>query len=500
MPDTIGTLLVHSAQKHATRTALMEAGTTLTYERTLDLATACAVRLRERGIAPGDRVGILLANGWDYAVSYFGAQLAGAIVVLVNARLSAPEIAYVLADSGASLTITDDSFTDRLPAGAATVDATELVAEPGERRSPTSLPGLLRNTDDTAHLLYTSGTTGRPKGAAQTHANLLFNAGTVREQFQLTPDDRTLIVAPMFHATGINSQLIGFLSAGASCVVASAYKTADTLHTVAKQRITVFAGVATMLQLMLDRPELDSLDLSALRLFIMGGSPVPESLPKHARTKLPHTELANVWGLTEATSIVTFVRGDEYLARPWSAGRAVPGVELGIATDHDDITTNTDRVGELCVRGPIVTAGYWNKPDATAETFRDGWLHTGDIGTIDTDGYAHVLDRIKDMIIRGGENIYSLEVESVLAAHPAVADVGVVGVPDRIFGERVRAVLVLDSGYTLTATELHEYASQHLADYKVPAEFVFVTELPRNPSGKLLKRSLTQLPTAHDAT
>lgn len=499
MPDNIGTLLVQSAKKHAARDVLTQAETTLTYDRTLDLATACAMRLRERGVAPGDRVAILLANGWDYAVSYFGAQLAGAIVVLVNARLSAPEIGYVLADSGTSLTITGDSFTDRLPTDAVIADVTDLVAEPSEQQSPASLPGLFRDTDETAQLLYTSGTTGRPKGAAQTHANLLFNATTVREQFSLTPDDRTLIVAPMFHATAINSQLIGFLSAGASCVVAPAYKTADTLATLAEQRITVFAGVATMLQLMLARPEFDSLDLSSLRIAVMGGSPVPESLPGHAHTKLPHTELANVWGLTEATSIVTFVKGTDYLARPWSAGRGVPGVELGIATEDGEVAKHTDHAGELCVRGPVVAAGYWNKPEATTETFGDGWLHTGDVGTIDAEGYVHVLDRMKDMIIRGGENIYSLEIESVLAAHPAVADVGVVGVPDNIFGERVRAVVALDPSQVLTVDEVRDYASQYLADYKVPAEVVFVTELPRNPSGKLLKRSLTELPTTPDA-
>ena len=488
----LSSLLAHAAERHGGRDALVESGTVLDYRGMFSHALRCAGALRARGIQPGDRVAILLPNGWHYAVSYFGAQLAGSIAVLVNARLSAPEIAHVLADSGASLVITDDTFAERLPTGTISVRAAELLA--GRPPSTTELPGMSRASTDVAHLLYTSGTTGRPKGAMQTHENLLFNAGTVREQFTLTPRDRTLVVAPMFHATGINSQLIGFVSGGACCVFAPAFKTAAALATLAEQRITVFAGVATMLQLMVMRPEFDSVDLSALRLFIMGGSPVPESLPALAAGKLPHTTLANVWGLTEATSIVTLVKGADYLSRPWTVGQAVPGVELGIARDDGTVGDLRDHVGELCVRGPILTAGYWNRPEATTEAYRDGWLHTGDVGSIDAEGYVRVLDRIKDMIIRGGENIYSLEVESALAAHPAVADVGVVGVPDEIFGERVRAVITLAPGASVTAEELCAFAAERLADYKVPAEIVFLPELPRNPNGKLIKRHLAEPP------
>lgn len=497
-PTTIGSMLIQAAERYGTREALSEGNTTLSYARTLELAQKCAVSIVERGVKPGDRVAIALPNGLHHAVSYFGTQLAGAIAVVVNTRLSAPEIAHVLSDSGASLVVSDSSFAERLTSDADVVDPQVLLTERPPHADHTPLPGLSRSADDTAQLLYTSGTTGRPKGAAQTHANLLFNAATVREQFELTPNDRTLIVAPMFHASGLNSQLIGFLSAGASCVLAPEFKAAVTLATLAERRITIFAGVATMLQLMLTRPEIDSLDLSALRLFAMGGSPVPESLPAQAISKMPNIAFANIWGMTEATSIVTFVKGDDYLARPWSSGRAVPGTELGVTTEDGTVADLREHVGELCIRGPVVAAGYWNNPEATADTFREGWLHTGDVGSIDTDGYVHVLDRLKNMIIRGGENIYSIEVESVLAAHPAVADVGVVGVPDDIFGERVRAVVSISPGQRLTSDDLRAYAARHLADYKVPAEILFIHELPRNPSGKLVKGALAQLPaTSH---
>jgi fatty-acyl-CoA synthase len=223
---------------------------------------------------------------------------------------------------------------------------------------------------------------------------------------------------------------------------------------------------------------------------VLGGAPVPTTFPAEVRHRIPDLVLANVWGLTEATSIVTYVEGEEYLARPWSVGRAVPGVELAVSVAGKPPRDVRDQVGELCVRGPIVAAGYWADRAGTAAAFVDGWLHTGDVGAIDAQGYVRVLDRLKDMIIRGGENIYSLEVESALATHPDVAEVAVVGVPDPLFDERVRAVVVPRPGAVPTAEALRSHAATLLADFKVPAEFRFVEALPRNPSGKVLKRRL----------
>jgi fatty-acyl-CoA synthase len=259
-----------------------------------------------------------------------------------------------------------------------------------------------------------------------------------------------------------------------------------------QHKITFFAGVTAMIHLMLADPESAKADLSALRTICFGGAPVSEAFLFEAKGRLPGVSFANVWGLTEATSIVTCALGSQWLDRPWTVGRAVPGVEVAVAVDGE--VTEGDATGELWVRGPVVTAGYWNRPEATEQAYRrDGWLRTGDVGRIDAEGYVQVLDRLKDMIIRGGENIYSLEVEGVLARHPKIAEVAVVGVPDAVFGERVRAVAVLREGQSLPVGELREWAAPQLADYKLPAELVTVSELPRNPSGKVLKKRLARV-------
>jgi fatty-acyl-CoA synthase len=251
-----------------------------------------------------------------------------------------------------------------------------------------------------------------------------------------------------------------------------------------------------MIHLMLADPGMDTADLGALRTVCFGGAPVAEAFLTEAAGRLPGVSFANVWGLTEATSIVTCALGQEWLERPWSVGRPVPGIEVAVAIDEQVVDPDPDAVGELWVRGAAVTAGYWGRPEATAQTFgAAGWLRTGDIGRADAEGYVQVLDRVKDMIIRGGENIYSLEVETVIARHPAVGEVAVVGVPDTVFGERVCAVAVLREGASLSIRTLREWAGTQLADYKLPAELVTVSELPRNASGKVIKKQLAGLVT-----
>jgi acyl-CoA synthetase (AMP-forming)/AMP-acid ligase II len=494
---TVGGLLLRSARRWPDAPALVEEQTVLTHQQAAVRACAAARRLAARGVRPGDRVALALPNGWRYAVAYYGIQLAGATAVLVNTRFAPPEIEYVLADSGARAVVVDAETTARVPQACAHWDVDELagpgagdLAGPG----PGDLAGLVAASTDVANILYTSGTTGRPKGAMQTHGNLLFNAGTVGSVMRVTASDRTLVVAPMFHATGIASQLVGFGAHGAACVFQPRFRPADMLGALIEHRITFFAGVTAMIQLMLADPAFDPAGLPALRAACFGGAPVAEAFLGEAARQLRHVTLMNVWGLTEATSIVTCAAGPEWLKRPWSVGRPVPGVEVAVAADGR-LTDAPDAVGELWVRGPVVTAGYWHHPSATADTFRaDGWLRTGDVGRADADGYVQVLDRMKDMIIRGGENIYSLEVESVLARHPAIAEVAVVGVPDPVMGERVRAVAVLGPGESLALGTLREWAGAQLADYKLPAELVTVGALPRNPSGKVLKKQLAELP------
>ena len=485
----VGELFLGSARRLGDAPAVAEADTRLSYAELANRASAVARRLIRRGIRPGDRLALLLPNGWPYGTAYLGTQLSGAVAVLVNSRLSAPEIEHILQDSGARAVVVDARLADAAPAGCPLWDVEELTA-PGP--SADDLPGTALGVAAPANLLYTSGTTGRPKGAVQTHGNLVFNAGTVGRLFQIGPRDRTLIVAPMFHATGVNSQWLGFLAHGASTVMLPQFSAGGMLRALVDERITFFAGVTAMIQLMMNAPEFPGSDLSALRTICFGGGPVPPPFVAQLAELFPRAQPANVWGQTEATSITTCALGTEFLDRPWSVGRAAPGLEVAVHDGSDLVSDGAGVDGELWVRGPSVTAGYWNSAEATAETFRaDGWLRTGDVGRIDADGYVQVLDRLKDMIIRGGENIYSLEVENALARHSAIAEVAVVGVPDAIFGERVRAVVVLRPQQALTLPELRTWAAGLLADYKLPEELSIVPQLPRTPAGKVLKLALT---------
>ena len=495
--STVAGLLLRSARRWPDADALVEGQTVLTHAQAAMAAGRVARRLEARGVRPGDRVALALSNGWRYAVAYYGLQLTGAVAVLVNTRFAPPEIEHVLADSGASFVVVDAEVAPRVPHACPHWDVAELTA-PGP--DAMDLPGLSAASTDVANILYTSGTTGQPKGAMQTHGNLVFNAGTVSSVLGATAADRTLVVAPMFHATGVVSQLVGFGSHGAARVFQPRFRAADMREALIEHRITFFAGVTAMIQLMLADPAFDPADLAALRTVCFGGAPVAEAFLAETVSRLPGVTFANVWGLTEATSIVTCALGREWLDRPWSAGRPVPGVDVAVAVDGQALETpDPEAVGELWVRGPVVAGGYWNRPEATAETFgADGWLRTGDVGRVDAGQYIQVLDRMKDMIIRGGENIYSLEVEGVLARHPDIAEVAIVGVPDPLFGERVRAVAVLRPGKALAVDALRAWAADQLADYKLPAELVIVAELPRNPSGKVIKKQLSAMAAAGD--
>jgi acyl-CoA synthetase (AMP-forming)/AMP-acid ligase II len=487
--SNVGGLLVRSAKRWPDADALVEEQTVLSHAQAAAAAARVARRLLARGVRPGDRIALALPNGWRYAVAYSGVQLVGAVAVLVNTRFAPPEIEYVLTDCGAAYVVVDAQTAERVPAVCPHWYVDELTT-PGPESA--DLPGLSAAGSDIANILYTSGTTGRPKGAMQTHGNLVFNAGTCGSVLGATAADRTLVIAPMFHATGIVSQLVGFGAHGAARVFQPGFTVAGMRAALEEHRITVFAGVTAMIHLMLADPGFDPADLPALRTVCFGGAPVAEAFLREAVQRLPGVTFANVWGLTEATSIVTCALGRDWLDRPWSVGRPVPEVEVAVAVDGKPLDlSDPDAVGELWVRGPVVAAGYWNRPEATAETFgADGWLRTGDVGRLDADGYVQVLDRMKDMIIRGGENIYSPEVEGVLVQHPSVVDAVVVGVPDEVMGERVRAVVVLRPGEVLPLDTLRAWAGARLADYKLPAELVTVDALPRNASGKVLKKQL----------
>jgi len=507
-PDNLIDMLQGSVDKFGGREAVVDDNARLTYRDFDRLANNCAYMLREMGVNKGDRVAIMMPNSWEYAVAYYGIVRLGAISVNLNWRCAAPELEYMLKDSGAIYLLMSPkywdaikSIKDKLPdlrgiymCGEEMPDGVKpfqylLREDPGEKVA--AEPAVTQ--DDVAAILYTSGTTGVPKGAMQTHRNLVSNACIASRLADGNEEDRTLVIAPMFHATGINSQLTAFLNIGGCSVIREAFVPDDTLKKISEEKITFGAGVAAMFVLLMMVPDWKEYDMSSLRYFVFGGSAVPVPLFEQIIEALPHVQFGNVWGLTESTSIVSWNPLEDILRVPDSVGPAAPILEVKVV-DEGGKELPRGEIGELLVKGPSVVTGYWNKPEASAETFVDGWCHTGDLGYMDDDDYIWIMDRIKDMIISGGENIYCVEVENALLQHPAVLEAAVIGVPDELMGEAVKAVVFLRPGMTATEEEIIEHCKKHIASYKKPRSVVFTeTLLPKNPGGKVIKSLLKDM-------
>ncbi|GAA5146181.1 class I adenylate-forming enzyme family protein [Pseudonocardia eucalypti] len=472
LPRSLVDMFATSVRRDPDAEALVELGeptVRLSYGQLWDRAARVAGGLADEGVRPGDRVAILLPAGADWAVGFLGIQLAGAVAVPVNTRFAASEVEYVLSDSGAAVVLRPDQ---PLPAG-----------------PPTAHDD--RSLGDLAAIFYTSGTTGFPKGAMTTQENFLSNIETA---IRVTGTDRAtgheqrgLISVPMFHVTGCNSQLLVYLALGGTTVVLPTFNVRAFLRAIVDERINQLTTVPAIYALAIAQPEFAALDVGAVTKVSYGGAPIAPALVRRLGEAFPNARLGNGFGLTETASISTFLPHEWAAEHADSVGFAAPVVDL--AVDAPDPAG----VGELLIRGPNVVAGYWNKPDATAVAFRDGWLHTGDLARVDTKGLVYVVDRAKDMINRGGENVYSVEVENALAGAPGLAEAAVVGVPDEVMGEKVGAVLVPVPGASLDPVEVVGYLEGRLADFKIP-QYVAVrdTPLPRNPGGKILKRELRE--------
>jgi acyl-CoA synthetase (AMP-forming)/AMP-acid ligase II len=414
-------------------------------------------------------VAILLPAGVDWVVGFFGVQLAGAVVVPVNTRFAGPEIEYVLTDSGAA-----------------------VVLRPGQPLPVGPPTAVERGPDDLAAIFYTSGTTGFPKGAMTTQGNFLSNVETAIRVTGIDratgPEQRGLISVPLFHVTGCNSQLLVYLALGGTTVVLPKFDVRTFLRVITDERITQLTSVPAIYALAIAQPNFAEVDVAAVAKLSYGGAPIAPSLVHRLAEHFPNARLGNGFGLTETASISTYLPHEWAAEHADSVGFAAPVVDLAVA-DPD-----AEGVGELLIRGPNVVAGYWNKPDATASTFVDGWLHTGDLARVGDDGLTYVVDRAKDMINRGGENVYSVEVENALAGAPGVAEAAVVGVPDDVLGEKVGAVLVAAPGSSSPDPgAVLDYLADRLADFKLPQYVVVRDEpLPRNPGGKVLKRELRE--------
>ena len=463
-PASLVEMLRATVERMPDKEAICElGGERVTYRELWDRSARVAGGLKASGVGRGDRAAIRFTNGLDWCLAFFGVQMAGAVAVPVNTRFSDSEVDYVITDSGSRYTF--------------------LPGEPLPDGPPVAVEDLAPAM--VAAIFYTSGTTGFPKGAMTTHENFLSNTETCRRVVNLPMDGsvRNLVSVPLFHVTGCNSQLLPTLEGGDTLVIMPAFEVQAFLRAIREERINLLTSVPAVYWLAINQPNFRELDSSLIRWISYGGAPIAPELVARIMEAFPNARVGNGFGLTETSSVATFLPHEYARARPESVGFAAPVVDL----DLFEADTETG-VGELLVRGPNVVKGYWNKAEATADAFVDGWLHTGDMARIDGEGFVQIVDRKKDMICRGGENVYCVEVENALAAHPDVFEVAVIGVPDEVMGEKVGAVIVARPGAEVEPKDIILFAEKHLADFKVPQYLALRREpLPRNPGGKILK-------------
>ena len=478
--------LTEAARRHPERVALRLDELEIPYAALDDASARLAALLVARGLQPGDRVGVMLPNVPYFAIAYYGALRAGGVVVPMNVLLKERETTFYLSDPGARAVIAWHDFAAAAQAGADAAGAECLVVAPGEFEellgavAPLAEP-VARSGADTAVILYTSGTTGTPKGAELTHANLRRNVEIVVEMLALGADDVILGALPLFHAFGQTAGLNAAVAAGACLTLIPRFHPAKALAIMERDGVTVFEGVPTMFAAMLhcgERP-----DTSALRLCVSGGAALPVEVMRGFEEAFGCTVLEG-YGLSETSPVASFNQPDRE-RKPGSIGTPVDGVDMKL------LDPGEDGIGEIAIRGHNVMKGYWNRPDATTEAIdADGWFRTGDLARVDEDGFFFIVDRSKDMIIRGGYNVYPREIEEVLYEHPAVREAAVVGIRDDILGEEVGAAVVLKPGAQADAAELRAFVKERVAAYKYPCKVWIVDDLPKGPTGKILKREI----------
>lgn len=468
LPATLLDMLARHVEVRPDSEAVVELGAErLTYQQLWDAAARVAGGLRADGLQPGDRVAVRYPAGLNWVLAFWGTVMAGGVAVPVNTRSAGPEVEFILSDAGARVDLAADTpLPDGEPFVAQGLDATDIAA-----------------------LFYTSGTTGRPKGVPTTHEAFLTNAENMVRCVGLERDVgeefRTLISVPLFHVTGCNSQLLAAAYVGGASVIMPALDLTQLIQTLSAERISSMVTVPAVYALLLRHNDFKDADVSSVRWVGYGGAPIAPSLVKAVKSAFPQAAVFNGYGMTETASLMTTLPDGDAVEHADSVGYAVPSVDLGVVPYGDDPT-----VGELVTRGANVTAGYWNRPEATAATIVDGWLHTGDVVRVDDAGRVHIVDRLKDIINRGGENVSSVEVEAVLLSAPGVADACVLAVPDEVMGEKVGAVLF---GEQIDVDAVLDHCRGQLADFKVPQYITVVTEaLPRNAGGKLLKGQLRE--------
>lgn len=528
--------ILKSSRGYGDRVFLVFEDERVTFEAFFRATASFARELQAAGVTKGDRVAIIQRNVPEWPVAFFAAASLGAIVTPMNAWWTGAELEYGLIDSGAKVAIVDAERLERLlatppsctaleklyvtrqAAGSSPIHATSLatpleaiLGRPNQwiDLPDLPLPDVSLGPDDNATIFYTSGTTDRPKGALATHRNIITNIMNLacvaarnylrRGETPPPPDAPakprvTLLTIPFFHVSGCFAALIPSLFLGGKLVLMHKWEPVKALELIEREKVTLSGGVPTIVWQLIEHPARQNYDISSLETISYGGAPAAPELVRRIADTFPSSLPSNGWGMTETSATAVSHSAEDYMNRPDSCGPAVPVADIKIMNPDGDRELPIGAIGELWFKGPQVVAGYWNKPEATAKTFVDGWVKTGDLARIDDEGFCYIVDRAKDMLIRGGENIYCVEVENVLFEHPAVLDVAVVGLPHRILGEEPAAVIVPRPGVETSEADIRNYVIQRLAAFKAPVKVLFLdAPLPRNVNGKVQKNELKQI-------
>ncbi len=505
MSFNIETMLREARAARPDQVMMHFADMSFTFAQVDDIAARVASSFLELGLEPGQRVAVQLPNVPQFVFAYFGAMKAGLVMVPINPLLRAPEVAHHVRDSGATVLITFDAFAEEAAKGIAQVehDVTLFVASltgssvPAGGRAFDALyvadpltEAVVTSADDTAVIIYTSGTTGLPKGAELTHFGLYMNCTIAGETFQVRNDDVGIAVLPLFHVFGLSSVLNACVRFVGTLVLIPRFEISAVLDAIERHRVSLFAGVPTMYIALL-HADTAGRDLSCLRMGSSGGSAMPNEVRQGLEEKFSGFTVLEGYGMSETASAASFNRMET--RRAMSVGLPMWGVEMRVVDeDGHSLPPGPEHVGELLIRGHNVMKGYFNNPEATAVALRGGWMHTGDLGYSDEDGFFYIVDRKKDLVIRGGYNVYPREVEEVLFGHPDIVDAAVVGRPHEALGEEVVAFVVLREGHSTNDAQIVAFCRERLAAYKYPREVRVIAELPKGPSGKTLKRELAE--------
>lgn len=502
----VGYLLANSASKYPENTALVTGEDRWTYHRLEERCGRLSGAMLSWGLKPSDRVALLFYNSIPFVETFFASVRSGFVATPINFRLAGREIAYILNDSGAKALFYDPEFEDTLSQIRNSLNSVQLYVSLQTPKTASAInyekflskgkwlpcsEGI--EEGHPCQLLYTSGTTGRPKGAISSNRNVLWNLFNVLYGREDRSGQISIIVGPLFHSAALNNHLITQISLGNTCILIRKFEPELVLKTIQEERVNIVSGAAAMYNLLMQHPKSSEYDTSSITKCLVGSSKLPAETKRRLLKFFPNIEgIYDLYGATEASPSISALNPHDSLRKDGSVGQALPFLEVRVV-DKDGLRLPSGETGEIVLRGPNVIQGYHNNPEATRETLKNGWLHTGDLGYIDEEDFIYIVDRKKDMIVSGGENIYPREIEEVLFTHPDIAEAAVVGMPDQVWGESVRAFIVLKPKSSMSEKEVIGYCKEHLAGYKKPKRVDFIDEIPRTASGKALKHELRQI-------